>query len=226
MQYIFDLLSKNDLVHDLTITLLTVSLSAGITSIIRNNKLLNNIIRQASLQYKEQRNDLLRSSGIDLIYKIFDSGYKLAEKIKIIMRESEEAKEEKMISPSIIGLFAIKRSQRNLYASGVILLTLIVHESITYFSTESLLNLPTLYLVSLVIIIALDEYILTYRVKKGLFGTNKEEAKEIINFIIKNSAENNNFNGPEGKIKIFNEILEGKTDTEKGFDADLNPSFS
>ncbi len=52
----------------------------------------------------------------------------------------------------------------------------------------------------LIILIAIKEQLLEYRIRKGLFGTNRTEARELIDFIIKNS-DNLDFTDSNGNLR-------------------------
>jgi hypothetical protein len=64
------------------------------------------------------------------------------------------------------------------------------------------MNVPNLFLVLLGFngFVILKEFLLTYRIQKGLFGTNRTEARELIDFIIKNS-DNLDFTDSNGNLR-------------------------
>ncbi|MCI5197014.1 MAG: hypothetical protein D3919_12465 [Candidatus Electrothrix sp. AW5] len=67
------------------------------------------------------------------------------------------------------------------------------------FPQVNLLILPLVLLVLLSLLI-IKEQLMEYRIKKGLFGTNRTEAKAIIEFIIKNS-EDIDFTDSNGNLR-------------------------
>ena len=49
-------------------------------------------------------------------------------------------------------------------------------------------------------LIEIKEQLVEYRIRKGLFGTNKTEARELINFIVENSSDID-FTDSDGKLR-------------------------
>jgi len=165
----------------------------------------------------------------EILSPITDS---VTKRIIKILEKSEKiggpSKNEKIKSLSIVGLFAIKRSKSNVISSLSVLFALIANILISIYLTHSdIVNPLSIIFFIVLLIIAVDEYILFFRIKKGYYGTNKHEAREIINFIISNSN-GNDYKGPDGKIKIFENILNESNITEseynKGFNN--NPSLT
>ena len=67
------------------------------------------------------------------------------------------------------------------------------------FPDLDLLNLAAISIAFLGLI-ALKELLIAYRIRKGLFGTNRTEARNLINFIVKNSSDID-FTDSDGKLR-------------------------
>ena len=67
-----------------------------------------------------------------------------------------------------------------------------------YFSLDLLLF--SILCLCILILIIIKEYLIEFRIKKGWFGTNKDEVKTLIKFLVKNS-ENIDFTDDDGHLK-------------------------
>ncbi len=201
----------------------SIAMSSALIMILRHIKIVEIVLKRkfrievdvkdGNISVESALSELAISSTLLLIKKLTK------------LSKTNFSQEEKSTSISVVSLLAIKRSKNNLISLMVLLFTLIIHEIVIYFSDDVLVNIPLMLLVVLIVAIAIEEYILSYRVKKGYFGTNTEEAKEIINFMLKNAQNNDQFNGPDGKIRIFDEILNSNVESEKKYNTGFNPSL-
>ncbi|CAK8724840.1 hypothetical protein KKHLCK_15135 [Candidatus Electrothrix laxa] len=78
------------------------------------------------------------------------------------------------------------------------------------FSQINPLTLPLLFLI-LLSLLFIKEQLIEYRIRKGLFGTNRTEARALIDFIIKNS-DDIDFNDSNGNLRRAL-LPEAETDT-------------
>jgi hypothetical protein len=61
---------------------------------------------------------------------------------------------------------------------------------------------PPLFLVSLALVLLLRQQVFEWRIRKGSYGTNDEEAREIIAFVVDQSS-NIDFTDGGGQRKLF-----------------------
>ena len=106
---------------------------------------------------------------------------------------------------SIVGIFANKLETKNIYTAYVLLITTAAYSILgilwekfelnIYFMLGGLIYASLLYL---------NTFLVKFRIKKGFYGGNEFEAREIINFIEENS-ENIDFGDGDSPKKLFNE---------------------
>lgn len=142
-----------------------------------------------------------------------------------IGKRTKASENSKAPQISIVSLLALKQSKTNVVSSAIIMAALVLYLSVNYFFGFDQEIEVVILLSTLPVILFVDELILSYRIKRGHFGTNSFEAKEVIKFIVANSEEHENFKGPDGKMPIFDTPSLDTLRTEEGFNTGLNPSF-
>lgn len=89
-----------------------------------------------------------------------------------------------------------KNNQKIKFFSLFFTIILMIAQYVFCVSNYKIFFLVLIFLISLV----LREQLLEYRIRKGLFGTNRTEARELIDFIIKNS-DNLDFTDSNGNLR-------------------------
>jgi hypothetical protein len=94
---------------------------------------------------------------------------------------------EKYPNLSIVGIMSLKRKKRNFLAITFLVLALMIYCLLPYLFGYSINNMAVMIMSAGILLVTLKEQIVSYRVKKGIFGQNESEAREIIRFILNNS---------------------------------------
>lgn len=136
---------------------------------------------------KKERKKLRRTRYNDILYK------------KLVYKYADKKIENyKSISDILID----KYLKRNDNVMIVMLIYVTIIYNLNFFTNINLESIVFLLLTILIWFILIDQILLIYRNKKGYYGTNYDEAMELICFIKQSS--NDDFNTSNG-IKVLNE---------------------
>ena len=124
---------------------------------------------------------------------------------KIINKSYEYKEEDKKCYNSISDMVINEKSKKNDNVMIVMSIYVISNYCFYFFINVNIQYIVFTFLTVLIWLVLINQMLLTYRNKKGYYGTNYDEAKEIIYFIKKTSSDDINTSG--GK-KIFNEMEE------------------
>lgn len=116
----------------------------------------------------------------------------------------EIAKQESQKSQSIVEIMIDNKGNKVQKAYILLAITLLAQLGFAYFTKSEVNNWFMFLTLFLAGVIYLNQVILEYRIKKGLYGTNDYEAREIIEFIFTN-AEYIDLSGGGGAKRIFPE---------------------
>ena len=114
------------------------------------------------------------------------------------------ASKESKKSQSIVSIMIDSRAKGVQKAFIFLAITLLGQLVFTYFTKSEISSWFILFLLFLACALYLNQTILEYRVKKGLYGANDYEAREIVEFIFAN-AEHVDFSSGDGAKRIFPE---------------------
>lgn len=122
--------------------------------------------------------------------------------ISTLYKESEGESDEKRKSNTIVGVMLLERLKKSTKLQFILVLCLILNVLISLIPAIEfsyfLLALVSVMLLS----IHADQQLIRYRIRKGWYGTNEFEAKEIINFIISHSNKDD-FNDSGGLKRVI-----------------------
>ena len=122
--------------------------------------------------------------------------------ISTLDAEFQEASAEKRKANSVVGVMLLDRLKRSTKIQINLILCLAVNFLLSLLPAIDF-SYFLLTLVSLLILaIHADQKLIDYRVKRGWYGKNEFEAREIINFIVSHSNKDD-FNGSGGLKKII-----------------------
>lgn len=116
---------------------------------------------------------------------------------KLVNRSENKEVAVKEIAISLTYLFNLK--EKNYLTKISLVFFAVALALLDYYSQWVLLNYSIICIVTLALII-IKELIVEFRIKKGWFGTNKIEAKALIEFLISNS-DDIDFTDGNGKLK-------------------------
>ncbi|MDU6821309.1 hypothetical protein [Leclercia adecarboxylata] len=106
---------------------------------------------------------------------------------------------------TVTQLFLVAKRQELFWAKNTLILATMVSAGLSYFFFPNLNNICVIPAVAYLLLF-LKEIILTYRIDMGLFGANRFEAIQLLQYIEKNK-DRLDLNGPGGrKRKVFKEI--------------------
>lgn len=151
--------------------------------------------------------------GVSIVFDVLTLAKKVAEISKEFEHQEpkavkeyldEIAKQESQKSQSIVELMVDNKGKKVQKAYMVFTITLLAQLGFAYFTKSGINNWFMFFTLFLAGIIYLNQVILDYRIKKGFYGTNDYEAREIIEFIFTN-AEYSDFSSGGGAKKIFPE---------------------
>lgn len=122
--------------------------------------------------------------------------------ISTLYKESEGESDEKRKSNTIVGVMLLERLKKSTKLQFILVLCLILNVLISLIPAIEfsyfLLALVSVMLLS----IHADQQLIRSRIRKGWYGTNEFEAKEIINFIISHSNKDD-FNDSGGLKRVI-----------------------
>lgn len=88
---------------------------------------------------------------------------------------------------SIVGIFRLKRLNQTQNAILVLIASLLIYLLLPYLVKASINPLIIYILLSCAILVLTNQLVFDYRIRKGLYGRNQWEARQIISFILQNA---------------------------------------
>lgn len=88
---------------------------------------------------------------------------------------------------SIVGIMRERKVNQKFQTIYLLLIATIVYVFASKFLNFAISNIFLIVLFGSVVLITLESLIFNYRINKGWYGSNESEAREIIDFIVKNS---------------------------------------
>lgn len=135
-------------------------------------------------------------NALDLQILLLES---LTKEITVLIASSEDKnKKAKEFAISITYLINLKR--KNIKIKVFLWISIFTFILLNFYFSDSELLIFSIILASTLFLISIKELIVEFRIKKGWFGTNKVEAKALIDFLIANSDEID-FTDNDGKLK-------------------------
>lgn len=141
--------------------------------------------------------------------------------IKIASSEARKyLQSSKYLRLSIVGIFKNKLDNKNIYAVYLVLIATALYTILGIFWEKFEINIYFILGTSTyVFLFYLNSFLVNFRIRKGFYGGNEFEAREIINFIEQNS-DNIDFSDGDSPKKLFNE--EDLKEIEKEIMIELN----
>lgn len=137
--------------------------------------------------------------------------------VSIITAQIVNAAPENKQTRTLVGMMIGEKIRTSLKSQMYLVIALLIHLAYTGFSASKVNGFIVLIIAIGFLAIYMDQKLIEYRVKKGWYGRNRYEAKEIIDFIISH-AEKQDFNDNDGlKQVIPNAEHEDKNEFVKGF---------
>ena len=102
---------------------------------------------------------------------------------------------------SIVNELLEKKNKQYFCATRLILLYILFYSSIGYAINIEINTIEIIFLFIIVVFIFSNQWLVNYRINKGYYGTNYEEAKELLYYLIENNDKNNKNTGK----KILND---------------------
>lgn len=166
------------------------------TSVMLVDKLV--ILIELSLHIKKQKKHKLE-------YKLVIHNYK-KKNIENNLRKNRKA----MKNICVLDDFIEKKLEKNSKIMKFLLFFMVLYFIYESYFNKNLVKLRFGILVGLACLLVLYNILIIYRYEKGYYGTNYEEAKELLYYIKKTK---NNHNDSNGK-KIFNETADKEIESE------------
>lgn len=125
----------------------------------------------------------------------------------IVMRLQRKAKmrqegAQNQLAQPLLGFLLAKKARQSSVAYFFLFLSLILYWYLSALSIIPVRIGVLLFISALIIALFIGQQLLEYRIKKGLYGTNEYEAREIIEFILSNK-DKSDFTGGKGFKEIF-----------------------
>jgi hypothetical protein len=211
---------KNDLkekiikvaTHTVTLALILASIALiqyGLGTLLRRDPLIFRFVRLT---------DLASLSAIG-IYLWRVTGLLQGEINKRITEEEPEERASKPRRLAILELLADFKSNRARLAFFMLLFSSLLYVAVSrQFEYEMQ---PGIFIIVGFLLVALyiNQKALTYRIRKGVYGTNAYEARELIAYIISNSDKEDFFDGDDPKRLLLPPEQDART--EPVFDAEV-----
>lgn len=177
------------------ITIIKCALDKELTSILKKERLIT-----TDIIVKVKLNQFLKSLKITFLKFILNAGLInsfLEKKLKVISREHN-------YENTIVGLLVERRIKSDTRSYIILFCALFLHFVFSLLPSYSINWLLILFLVSLIGLLHLNQKVLEFRIKKGYYGCNEYEAREILSYILEHS-DKKQFNDKDGIKEIFPE---------------------
>lgn len=137
--------------------------------------------------------------------------------VSSLYRESGADSLEKKRSNTIVGVMLLERLKKSAKLQLVLFLCLVINLLVSFLPSIEF-SYFLLAVVSLFFLcIHADQQLIEHRIKKGWYGKNEYETKEIINFIISHSNKNDFNDSGELKRVIPLPVIESEPEKARGF---------
>lgn len=119
---------------------------------------------------------------------------------------------------TIIGLMVIEKIKKHRLMQLILIFSFFLLGLISHFNLADYNIYAAFFIFSMILIIQIDHILIDYRVKKGIYGNNEFESREIIDFILSHSDKDDFHDGgiakkiipdPDELVEKFNE-MEGR----------------
>jgi hypothetical protein len=134
---------------------------------------------------------------IILNLKLFTSFLEFARK-----QRGGHEKQKDTLGVTIVGILISRKAKQNFVAYLSLFISLITYTIIARLSHLEIRPEVVLLILGLILALFINQKILEYRIRKGLYGTNEYEAREILGFILSH-ADKSNFSGGQGLKEIL-----------------------
>lgn len=148
-----------------------------------------------------------------IIFKaIYTINFSLAKSIILVLEDQTEANNGSRKANTIVGLLLMEKMKKSSSVLLALMLAVLVDLGLQQFTNYGSYGYVTLISAALWSAILLDHKIIELRIRKGWYGKNEFEAREIINFALTH-ANKDDFNDQGGLKKIvpLPEIPEAET---------------
>ncbi|SIQ02279.1 hypothetical protein [Marinobacterium stanieri] len=117
---------------------------------------------------------------------------------------------------TIIGLMVIEKIKKHRLLQMILIFSFLFLGLISHFNLADYNIYAAFFIFSMILIIQLDHILIDYRVKKGIYGNNEFESREIIDFILSHSDKDDFHDGGVAKkiIPEPDEIIEKVNEIE------------
>lgn len=119
-----------------------------------------------------------------------------------IVEEIKGASSEEKKATTIVGVMLQDRLKKSTIAQSILILSLAINFILSLLFAINFSNFLFIFVAVSIFSIQLDQKLIDYRVRKGWYGKNEFEAKEIINFIVSH-ANKDDFNDDGGLKKVI-----------------------
>ena len=138
--------------------------------------------------------------GIGLIFDVIRQKINYLEKQKKIKKDYPQL--------SIIGIMRQRKDSQKFQTIYLLLIVTIIYILASKFFNFVICNIFLGFLLGSILLIVLESLIFNYRINRGWYGSNESEAREIINFILKNSEDVDFTDGDSPKSIIKSEDIQ------------------
>ncbi|EGQ7873374.1 hypothetical protein H8Q54_004261 [Vibrio parahaemolyticus] len=122
--------------------------------------------------------------------------------LDVIAKQIEESDSEDRKSNTIVGVMLLEKAKRGTIQQTVLFFCIIVHLFFGWIIGTGVNYYALLFISILLLAIFMDQKAMEYRVKKGWYGYNEFETRELIEFISIHSNKDD-FNDSDGAKKII-----------------------
>ena len=117
-------------------------------------------------------------------------------------RRQSETSEQALLNITVIGLLVGQKARQISSAYVALILALILYPLTSLLLIFEIKSIVIAFIALLFILLFINQKSLEYRIKKGLYGSNEYEAREILSFII-NHSDKSNFTDGSGLREIM-----------------------
>lgn len=137
--------------------------------------------------------------------------------ISSLNRESDAGSSQKERSNTIVGVMLLERLKKSAKLQLVLFSCLVINLLVSFLPTIEFSYLLLAVVSLFFLCIHADQQLIEYRIKKGWYGKNEYETKEIINFIISHSNKDD-FNNSGGLKRVIPlPSIESEPEKARGF---------
>ncbi|OMO23054.1 MULTISPECIES: hypothetical protein [Vibrio] len=138
---------------------------------------------------------------LDVSMLLNSSAFSVVETLAKQIADSDESAKDRKAN-TIVGVMLLEKAKKGTIQQAILILAIVAHLFIVWFTASDISQFVLLFLTVLLLAVFLDQKLIEFRIRKGWYGSNEFETRELIEFITLHSNKDD-FNDGNGAKRII-----------------------